>query len=151
MLTYKKGDLIKAFKDGEVDVIAHQCNAFHTMGAGVAKAIAKAFPAALSADLASEYGGKEKLGWFTYTLTDYGYIYNLYGQYGYGREGQHTNYNHLENALLGMKHDLLFRKYKGKIGLPKIGCGLAGGDWTVVENIIENVFSDSYDVVVYEL
>lgn len=151
MIEYKKGCLIKAFKGGEVDVIAHQCSAFHTMGAGVAKAIAQEFPHAEAADKATEYGSKALLGWFTYALTDYGYIYNLYGQYGCGKGGRHTNYDHLENALLGMKHDLLSRGYKGKIGLPKIGCGLAGGDWDVVKYIIQDVFYGDYDVIVYEL
>lgn len=37
-----------------------------------------------------------------------------------------------------------------KIGLPKIGAGLGGGDWAVIEEIINNVF-DGYDVTVYEI
>ena len=36
------------------------------------------------------------------------------------------------------------------IAIPKIGCGLAGGDWEKVKVIIEDVFSE-YDVVVYSL
>jgi O-acetyl-ADP-ribose deacetylase (regulator of RNase III) len=29
-----------------------------------------------------------------------------------------------------------------KIGLPKIGCGLAGGDWNIVRQIIERELID---------
>jgi hypothetical protein len=39
---------------------------------------------------------------------------------------------------------------KEKIGFPKIGCGLAGGDWKVVSQIIETIF-DGFDVTIYEL
>jgi O-acetyl-ADP-ribose deacetylase (regulator of RNase III) len=38
-----QGNLIEAFKKGEVNVIAHQCNVCCGMGAGIAKTIAKEF------------------------------------------------------------------------------------------------------------
>jgi O-acetyl-ADP-ribose deacetylase (regulator of RNase III) len=36
------------------------------------------------------------------------------------------------------------------IAIPKIGAGLAGGDWKIIGPILDEVFSD-YDVTVYEL
>lgn len=82
MLKYKKGCLIKAAKSGEVDVIAHQCNCFNNMGAGIAPQIKKAFLEAWEADKATIKGSKEKLGKISgatigNTLT----VLNLYGQY----------------------------------------------------------------------
>ncbi|EGL17721.1 hypothetical protein HMPREF9413_4472 [Paenibacillus sp. HGF7] len=41
-------------------------------------------------------------------------------------------------------------KSEQSIALPyNIGCGLAGGDWDIVEQIIEEVFID-YDVTLYK-
>lgn len=43
--------------------------------------------------------------------------------------------------------------YKGvSIHMPRLGCGLAGGEWYQVENIIENVFEYSkFPIYVYDL
>jgi O-acetyl-ADP-ribose deacetylase (regulator of RNase III) len=42
-----------------------------------------------------------------------------------------------------------FAKEKGlSIAIPKIGAGLAGGEWSVIEQILVKVFVD-YDVTVY--
>ena len=37
-----------------------------------------------------------------------------------------------------------------KVGLPKIGAGLAGGDWKIIETMIESVLHDC-DVTIYVL
>jgi O-acetyl-ADP-ribose deacetylase (regulator of RNase III) len=38
---------------------------------------------------------------------------------------------------------ILNRLFKGqRVGLPKIGCGLAGGDWNVVEFIMAEELTD---------
>jgi len=39
---------------------------------------------------------------------------------------------------------------KRKIGIPKIGSGLGGGDWDIIENIVNKVFVDT-DIYVYIL
>lgn len=38
---------------------------------------------------------------------------------------------------------------KMKIGLPLLGCGLAGGDWNIVKNIIEEELKDCDVTVVH--
>lgn len=38
-----------------------------------------------------------------------------------------------------------------EVAIPKIGCGLAGGDWEVVSRIIDEATGDDLDVYVYEL
>lgn len=154
MLKYVKGDLIEAARIGHIDVIAHCCNCFCAMGSGIAPQIAKAFPDAKVVDDVTRKGDAGKLGKFTLGL-DWGVsIYNLYGQYGFWKKEDgsiNLNYYHLAKALEAMVIDL---KEKGDddltIGFPKIGCGLAGGDWEVVSQIIETVF-DGFDVTIYEL
>jgi len=60
------GDLIKLAKEGKFDVIAHGCNCFCTMGAGIAPQMAKAFGCNDSEIFAMEapnfYGNINKLG-----------------------------------------------------------------------------------------
>lgn len=161
MIKYKVGDLVEALKSGEVTSIGHQANCFNTMNSGVAKAIRWAFPDAYQSDCLTEKGDKKKLGTFSLGVVDRGeelstgLIYNLYGQYNYGYDAKgYTNYEALRGALLNMRKDLdsavNFRKDLRKVGLPKIGAGLGGGDWDTIVRIIEEVFVDYY-VTIYVL
>lgn len=161
MLNYKVGDLIEALKSGEVSSIGHQANCFCTMNSGVAKAIRLAFPQAYEADCYTEKGDMGKLGNLTaveYERADssVGIIYNLYGQYNYGYDSAcFTNYEALRGALLNMRIDLetavsLSGEDWKKVGFPKIGAGLGGGDWGTISSIIEKVFTE-YDVTIYVL
>lgn len=151
MLEYKTGDLIAAFKAGEIGVIAHQSNCFCTMGSGVALSIKKNFPDAYMADCRTVKGDKRKLGTWTSTVTKYGPVFNLYGQFDYGKDGaRYTKYEALYSAMNDMARVLRTVNFNGKIGLPKIGCGTAGGNWSIVSMIIEEVLSD-WEVIIYEL
>lgn len=154
MITYVTGDLVNAFMSKDVDVIAHQANCFNTMRSGVAKAIVEEYPEAAKADQQTTKGDASKLGTISFAVADRvraGMIYNLYGQFHYGRDGgQYTIYPALENAMHAMADDLRERGYLGKIGLPKLGCGLAGGKWSIVESIIERQLAD-WEVIVYSL
>lgn len=155
-LHYEQGDLIAAAKETEKD-IAHQCNCFCTMGAGIAPLIASAFPDALTADQATEAGNPYKLGTYSKGLdkTHGVTVYNLYGQFHWRKfqldKGRNTDYDALNSAIKLMSDDLVTRGKK-RIALPKIGCGLAGGDWRVVESMLKtHLCSRGIEVVVYYL
>ena len=156
-LQYKEGCLIQALKSGEVQAIGHQANCFHTMNSGVAKAIRLAFPGAYFADTSlTVKGDRSKLGTFSiyqaypHELSgEPGLIYNLYGQYNYGYDARgYTDYAALESALMGMSDDLLTGDSLTRVGFPKIGAGLGGGDWEIIEGIIIRAF-DGFEVTVY--
>ena len=159
MLKYKVGCLIEAALKGDVDVIAHGCNTFCTMGSGIAKEIKKCIPKMYAEDLKTEKGDRTKLGSYTLAVMNEGKLagFNLYTQYGYNgrRMGiRDLNYNALYDSLAAMR-DCLQRHTDGfmsdyKIGLPKIGAGLAGGDWKIIETMIESVLHDC-DVTIYVL
>lgn len=150
-MLYVKGDLIQALKQGSIQCIAQQCNCFNTMGSGVALAIKNAFPEAYEADCKTEKGDKRKLGGFTMAATVHGYIFNLYGQYNYGKDGnQYTNYEALRGALRNMAFKLKSIGFTGTIGLPKIGAGTGGGDWETISQIIEEELT-VWEVRIYEL
>jgi len=136
-----KGNLINLAKDGEFDVIVHGCNCFCTMGAGIAKSIKENFPEAYLIDRKSEYGARSKLGNGTYVniklfnhkLT----IVNGYTQYNYKGKKPLVDYNAVRHVFKIVK-----TKFGGKrIGYPKIGAGLAGGDWNIIKNIIDEELS----------
>jgi O-acetyl-ADP-ribose deacetylase (regulator of RNase III) len=152
-LKYKVGCLIEAAQSLEVQVIAHQCNCHNTMGSGIAPLIAKAFPSAEQADNRTVAGDIRKLGHYTHATIWLEYfedleIFNLYGQYNFTR-GLATDYEALRSALRGMSFRLLGWNLLS-IGLPKLGAGLGGGDWRVIEGIIREEL-DGFDVTIYVL
>lgn len=151
MLTYKKGCLVQAFKAREVGIIAHQANCQNTMGSGVALAIKKAFPEAYEADCQTIKGDRNKMGGFTVAFTKCGIVANLYSQYNYGKDAVlYTDYAALEKALTSLKFLVDCDDSGLPLGLPKIGCGLANGDWVIVEAMINRIF-EGYPVTIYSL
>lgn len=142
MITQRAGDLLE---QSDLTHIAHQANLCHTFGAGLAAAIAKKFPSAPYADKKTEYGDESKLGEYTIGLgLGHPAIVNIYSQRGFGAGS--TDYQAMERALRTLEANLrMVHRYKAvKLGLPfKLGCGLAGGDWSRVHRIIEDVFINS--------
>ncbi len=133
MIHIQQGDLLQS----DCTVIAHQCNCFATMGAGIAKQIKQRYPEAYEADrnFPIPIGSRKRLGHFSKARVGNRLIYNLYGQYRYGR-GKHTELTMLEKAVRSMLEDL--KEHEGKIGFPyRIGAGLAGGDWNEIEEMLE--------------
>lgn len=153
-LKYKQGCLIEAAKSSEIDVIAQQCNCHNTRANGIAPQIDRAFPEAGTADDATVSGDMQKLGQFSKGINEeHGVtIYNLYGQYDFGTDNQKTNYLALEMSLLFMLFDMdATGLYGANIGFPKLGCGLGGGDWPIVEEMIVDIFcKEGYNVTIFE-
>ena len=131
------GDLLKLGAEGQFDVIVHGCNCQNQMGAGIAKSIKEQFPGAYDADLETEKGSREKLGTITSAEVDCdGHaltIVNAYTQFHWRGRGDKADYDAIRSAFRTIQ-----QKYTGKrIGYPKIGAGLAGGDWEAISAIIE--------------
>ena len=80
-------------------------------------------------------------------------IANLFGQEGYGRDKQYTDYDALRKSLEGLYESVTWSNniLKGKtIAIPyNLGCGLAGGDWNIVYEMIKQVFYN-YEVTIYK-
>ena len=106
------------------------------MGAGIAKSIRDNFPAAYQADLKTKTGDKTKLG--TYSLASIeknGYMFTIvngYTQYDFSGPGKLVDYGAIKELFARIKNDFANKK----IGYPKIGAGLAKGDWEVISDII---------------
>ena len=149
MITTIKGDLLQASEDA----IGHGCNCFKTMGAGVAAAIRKKWPAVYQADVDyDDFDEGEKIGEFSTVKVDGKQVYNIYTQVGYKPRSQdHFEYDGFRDGLSKVFKDM---KNHGlaSLALPKIGAGLAGGDWVRISAIIDEVSNEfSIPVTIYEL
>ena len=137
-INHVMGDLLKA----DADVIVHQVNCQGVMGAGVAKQIREQFPntynkyRALCMNFKSNTSAM--LGMCQYVQEEPFVICNAFGQDFYYRNSVQTQYDKLEKCFYDIAE-----KYRGKrVALPwKIGCGLAGGDWDVVYEMIFSILA----------
>lgn len=132
-----KGDLIEKAIDGEFDLIIHGCNCFCTMGAGIAKTIKQRFPQAYETDLKTKKGDISKLGTISSAEIDTNKgkltIVNGYTQFNWKGNGKKADYDAIRNVFKTVKE-----KFSGlRIGYPAIGAGLAGGDWRIISEIID--------------
>lgn len=129
---------------GASEVIIHQANCHHSMASGIAKEIRERFPEAYAADCATAQADLGKLGTFSAAEvmragSPLRFVVNLYSQYGYRDGDRRTSYDAMLAGLLRVRQDARFAGLS--LAVPhRIGCGLAGGDWTVVRAILEAVF-----------
>lgn len=142
------GDLIELAKAGKFDVIVHGCNCFNTMGAGIAKRIKEEFPEAYIEDRKTEYGALGKLGNISYAIVPVSnnelVVVNGYTQYNYKGHRPLVNYKALRKVFKNVKS--LF--HGRQIAYPKIGAGLAGGNWNVIQKIINEELQGEYHTLV---
>ena len=142
-----RGDLLALARDGAFDVIAHGCNCFNALGNGIAGQIKRQFPAADEADKKTVRGAREKLGTCTTAVVGALTIVNAYTQFSWSKRGApQVDYEAVRACMRWMK-----QTYAGKrIGLPRIGAGLAGGDWGRIAAIIDEELAGE-DVTLVEL
>jgi O-acetyl-ADP-ribose deacetylase (regulator of RNase III) len=138
-----EGDLTCLMKEFKFQVMAHGCNCFNTMGAGIAKTVRAQFPEAWEADQKTVKGDINKLG--NYTYADYRWnnqfafrVINAYTQFGHNPLDKPFDY---EAFTLCMRK-INFNHKGMTIGLPLIGAGLAGGNWGRIQDIIEAELKD---------
>lgn len=151
MVTTVNGNIL----DCKESIICHQVNCQGVMGAGLAKQIRERYPEVFKQyrDICYK-SGKNMLGFiqavkvFDQRILRARTIINLFGQENYG-SGTQTDYSALQNCFWSVK----LQYPETPIAIPyNIGCGLAGGRWEIVYEIIEHTFRDYHDtVVIYKL
>ena len=152
MIQYKVGNLL----DTTDPFIAHGCNSYARMGAGVAKQIAKRYPwVATKLREAYEWevgfhlnrDGLQMGKIYEYAQRDAPYrILNLITQKTYGRRGRYVSYDALDDAFRLVQRQI----GEAPISIPRIGAGLGGGSWPIIEAIINDCLRDSI-VTVWDL
>jgi len=135
-----KGNLITLAKQKQFDVILHGCNCFCNFGAGIALTIKNEFPKAYRADCKTIKGDKSKLGSYSLANIDKHEltIVNCYTQYHWNGKHSKTNYTAIENCLIAVAKEF----GNMRIGIPKIGAGLGGGDWRYISTLIDKHLKD---------
>lgn len=158
------GNLITLTLENKFDVISHGCNCQNQMGAGIAPHMAKAFGCDRYDMEHPQYKGDiNKLGTidyqerfivngkvnpnYEYHIPDSNqkplYVVNSYTQYHYGRNHKDGVSTPLDYEALTLCMRKINKVFKGKhVGLPKIGAGLAGGDWERIKTIIQTELID---------
>lgn len=142
------GDLIKQSKEGDFDLICHGCNCKNTWGAGIAKILKEKYPLAFETDINST----SRMGTIS-VCRDYDecIIVNAYtqlypGSNGWGIDSNNNRYIAIRECMKSINEE-----FKGNhIGLPLIGCGLAGLEWDIVKKIIKEELVDM-DVTIIHL
>lgn len=164
-----EGDLIELARKWEFDVIGHGCNCFCNMGSGIAVPMKNTFGCDKFPLEAPQYkGDKSKLGKIDYQefevsqmsiypvnykgfstqeLRNSLFVVNCYTQYFYGKGkggGAPIDYDALRSCM----REINFFFPGKRIGLPKIGAGLAGGDWDKIKGIIQEELKDCQVTVI---
>lgn len=116
-------------------IIVHGCNAQGVMGSGVALAIKRKFPDAYAEYMKAFQAGKLRLGTCTFWTDGTTTVINGVTQEFYGRDGKkYVNYDAVREVfefVADIEHIT-----GSAVNFPLIGCGLGGGVWSIVEDII---------------
>jgi O-acetyl-ADP-ribose deacetylase (regulator of RNase III) len=146
MIVYKQGDILES----DEKIIAHGCNCTGGFGSGFAKAVATRYPSVRDGYLRKHSAVGWKLG--EVQLVGVGddsgrYVANCATQQRYGKptEGPYVSYPAIRQVIAS-----LVKSYPSGFAMPKIGAGLAGGNWDIISEII-NEESGSTEVRVYVL
>jgi O-acetyl-ADP-ribose deacetylase (regulator of RNase III) len=139
------GDLLEA----KEDILCHQVNCLGQMGAGLAFMIRLKYPKVYSNyRLLCEETVRKKdlLGAVQIVSVGDRSIANLFGQYEYGYAQCNTDYEAFEKAMRSLK-DLASDK---TLAFPyRIGCGLGGGDWGIILDIMTATAINA-DITIYK-
>ena len=147
-ITHVKGDLLDLFRDDKVNVILHVANCQGIMGSGIAAQIKARYLVAYKRYKDHEHSYGLELGTISYAqMTTSRGIFNLHAQQLYGVCSRFLNYEALYKCLEAVSTILTGRKII--IGIPmKMGSDRAGGDWRIVEKMIEVVFENTQHEII---
>ena len=144
MIEYKNGDVLKA----EERIICQSVNYQGVMGAGLSRQIKNKYPGVMEDYLDKKedfsFDAIRSHGIFSgYPTSDGKIIASIFGQNLYGTNKRQTDYLSLGNGLISVRHVAQNLNPFGSIAIPfGIGCGLGGGSWSIVEEMIEDLLED---------
>ncbi|QBX32792.1 hypothetical protein Asfd1_166 [Aeromonas phage Asfd_1] len=157
IVEYVKGNAISLFLSGQYHMFAHGCNIFNRMGSGIAKEVKERLPDLYKLDLGTVTGNRNKLGTAMGVPVGKGHAFNMYTQATFWDPTDMLSYDAVRQcfaqvdqwvAQLNMCAD--HRENVPKtMCIPKIGAGLARGDWDKIEAIINEV-TPNIDITVVE-
>jgi O-acetyl-ADP-ribose deacetylase (regulator of RNase III) len=167
-----EGDLIELAKEGYFHVIVQGCNCFCRMESGLAKQMVITFKCnTFKLEEDHRRGKINKLGQIDFEYLHYSnwdkkfqkypddgdtilhalYVVNAYTQFKYGRNHPDGEKAPIDYEALTLCLRKINYQFNGlKIGLPRIGADLYGGNWEKIRRIIQRELKDC-DVTVVSL
>ena len=150
-IIYKQGDLLAAVER----VICHGCNALGKMGAGIAVPIKNKYQEAFKAYRSTyeQQGNRLDLGQSIWVdCLDGRTVINAITQEIYGRDPNvvYVSYEAVRQIMRDINIWAKMQQSPPSIAFPKIGAGLANGDWEVIAKIIEHE-AQNFQPIVYIL
>lgn len=113
------------------------------MGGGIALGVKNKYPNVYReyAQFCSQRGSSALGECFIVPIGERRYVANLFGQNGVGYGTCQTNYEALEKAIKTLGK--WAKANKLSVGVPYLmSCGLAGGDWSIVEGLLIKYIED---------
>lgn len=158
MFNYVVGDATNPIGEGN-KIIAHVCNDIGAWGAGFVTAVSNKWPLAKDCYL-HWAAGKEYVPWLPFEIGFVQFVRveadtwvaNMVAQHGVRSMDNPVplNYAELHNCLEQVADQVY--TLNASVHMPRIGCGLAGGQWDTVASIIEDeLTSNSVETFVYDL
>lgn len=136
-------------------ILVHGVNCQGAMGAGIALEVKKRYPKAYESYIA--FG--ERNGWHPNLLlgqvdfvqiSDELFIANAFIQASYGRSDfRYVSYDAVDECFSRIKQYAIYRELPVKY--PRIGAGLANGNWDIVSAIIQANLPNSIDQTLFVL
>lgn len=173
-IIYKVGDATTPCTNVGVNVIAHICNNIGGWGRGFVLALSKKWKqpemlykqwwsqrAFLKGDKAFDLGNIQEVALDVVNFKPKTYVINMIAQDGIYNDSDGNppiRYEALKQCLDKLYFFCREEVKKGaivkNISMPRIGAGLAGGEWSVIEPLIQQYLCDGdngFDVYIYDL
>ena len=149
--------------DGVTRILVHGCNCQGAMNSGIAKAIRKKYPEVFDVYHRTSLTGGLKLGSCTRVFigSEKFQIWNACTQLFYAnfehadgsvepKERRHVSYDAITACFENINYAVA-QYQQVEVHFPLIGCGLANGNWNIVQHIIDNTLSDNVSKVLWIL
>lgn len=151
MISIQHGDVLNI----EQGIIVHGCNCNGVMGAGIALQIKNRFPAAFESYSKKYQTRGLFLGEITVAqINPSKIIVNANTQQNTGANKRQVNYEAIaecfEKVLLLANETKEYTGERLDIVFPMIGAGLGGGNWNIIESIIDETIPDEFNKILYK-
>ena len=135
----------------DIRIIAHQVNCKGVMGGGLAKQIKDTYPQIYEyykgsiQDYKDCNYGESPLGTVAPYYVSGHVIWNVFGQEDYGTDKCYTDYDAVKRAFTNEIENWRCSEHCNwenqiPIAIPcYFGCGLGGGDWTIMKKVFEEI------------
>ncbi|OLV19207.1 macro domain-containing protein [Deinococcus marmoris] len=160
MLTYRIRDATQP-EGTDPKVLVHVCNDQGHWGAGFVLALSRRFKQPEAAYRAWATGQTDtqnpfELGCVQFVDVEPGlWVANLIGQHDIARQARPASRPPVRYDAIraGLRRVRTFAQaHQASVHMPRIGAGLVGGDWTVIEGIVQEELTDQgIAVTVYDL